>query len=177
MTSTDLIPLDAEGHIGAKADGLAGPGRVRSVTAVADEGPFRRRSSVIEDRVTDELDLHLAVQPEHRPNKEVISVVVRWRAGMRRHPVLPLRRTDRERVADLDPAVRRLPGRHQDIRSRLVDARRGNVDAERPQAERAGSAIEQRPKDAGRVEPRDAQPIDGAVWSDQGAGVTVGEEA
>ena len=51
-----------------------------------------------------------------------------------------------------------------------------HVDPERPEPERAGSAIEQRPEHAGRVEPRHAQPVDRAVGRHQRAGVTVREE-
>ncbi len=58
----------------------------------------------------------------------------------------------------------------------LVDPGARDVDPEGSEAERTGLAIKQRPEDAGRVEPRHAEPVDRPVGRHQGAGVAVGEE-
>ena len=81
-----------------------------------------------------------------------------------------------QRVAHEHPAGRRLPRRQQHVRPRLVDARGGHVDPERPEAERARLAVEQRAEHARRVEARDAQPVDRPVGRDQRARVAVRQE-
>ena len=50
------------------------------------------------------------------------------------------------------------------------------VDAEGPEPEVARLTVEQGAEHAGRVEAREAQPVDRAVGRDQGAGVAVGQE-
>ena len=52
--------------------------------------------------------------------------------------VLAVRRAHRQRVADDDPAGRRLPRRDEDVRARLVGPRGRNVDSERAEPEGAG---------------------------------------
>ena len=81
-----------------------------------------------------------------------------------------------ERVAHDDPTARRVPRRRHDVRSRLVGARRRDVDTERTQPEIPRLAVEQRPEHAGRVEARHAQPRDATVGRDQRTRVAVGEE-
>ena len=58
----------------------------------------------------------------------------------------------------------------------LVGARRRDVDAERPEAERARLPVEQAAEHARRVEAGDAQPVDRAVRRHERAGVAVGQE-
>ena len=88
----------------------------------------------------------------------------------------PSARTHGQGVADLDPARRRLPCRRHDVRPRLVHPSRRVVDPERAEPEVARLAVEQGAEDAGRVEARDAEPVDRAVGRDQGTGVAVGQE-
>ena len=71
----------------------------------------------------------------------------------------------------------RLPRRDERVGARLVGARGGVVDAERPEPERARPAVEQRAEHARRVEARHAQPVDRAVGRHQRAGVAVRQEA
>ena len=144
--------------------------------SVADQRPLRRRAAVVEDRLADQLDLDLAVEAEDRAHQHVVAVVVGRRARVRRDRVLAAPRAHRERVAHEDPAGRRLPRRQQGVGARLVDARAREVDAERPEPERSGLAVEQGAEHARRVEARDAQPVDRAVGRDQRARVAVRQE-
>ena len=154
------VALDAEGHVGAQADRLARAGRVGDVAVVADERPLPGHAAVVEDRLAHELDLDVAVDAADRPDQQVLGVVVGRRPRVRRDRVLALPRAHGQRVADDDPAARRVPRRLEDVRPRLVAAAGGDVDPERRQAEVAGLAVEQRAEHARRVEARDAQPAD-----------------
>ena len=117
-----------------------------------------------------------ALQATDRPHQQVVGVVVGRGPGVRRDLVLALTRAHRQGVADLDPAGRGLPGRDQGVGPGLVGPRRRDVDAERPQPEQPGLAVEQRAEHARRVEPGHAQPVHAAVGGDQRAGVAVGQE-
>ena len=133
-------------------------------------------AAVVEDRLADELDLDPAVEALHGAHEHVVGVVVGGRARVRRDLVLVIVRAHRQRRADDDPAVRRLPRRLEDVRSRDVHTRRRVVDAERRQSERPGTTIEQAAEHARRVEPRHAEPVDRAVRGDERPGVAVREE-
>ena len=76
-----------------------------------DQGPLRRRPAVVERRLADEFDLDGALQAADRAHQHVVSVVVGGRPGVRRDLVLGLLWTHGQRVADHDPARRRLPRR------------------------------------------------------------------
>ena len=171
-----LVALDAERHIGPQPDRHVGPGRVGAVPVIARQLPLAGRPSVIEDRIADQLDLDGPLDPTNRPDEQVVGVPVGGRPRVGRDQVLPLRRTDREGVAHLDPAGLRLPGGHEDVRAGLVGACRGHVDAERTQTEQPRPAVQQRPEHARGVEARHAEPIDRSVGRDERAGVAVGQE-
>ena len=121
---------------------------VRSV----DLRPGRRCTAVVEGGLADELDLDSAVQALHRPHEHVVGVVVGRRPRVRRHRVLVIPGTERERVSDDGPARRRLPGRLEDVRPRQVGPCRRVGDPERAEAEEARFAVEEAAEDAGSVE-------------------------
>ncbi len=152
------------------------PRRVGGVAVAVDQRPLGRRAAVVEDRLADELDLDAALEALDRAHEHVVGVVVGRRARVRRDRVLVVAGPDRQRVAHDDPAGRRLPGRLEHVRARLVGARGRVVDPERPEAEGAGLAVEQAAEHARRVEARDAEPVDRAVGRDQRARVAVGQE-
>ena len=106
----------------------------------------------------------------------MVAVLVGGRPGVRGDLVLVIARAHGQRVADHDPARRRVPRREEGVRAGLVDAGRRDVDTERAQPERAGLAIQQRAEHARRVEARHAQPVDRSIGRHQRAGVAVGEE-
>ena len=133
----DAVALGAEREVGLEADRLAGSARVGCVAAAVDHRPLRRRPAVVEGRLADELDLDAALEALDRADEHVIGVVVRRRPCVRGDRVLVLARAHRQRVADDDPAVRRLPGRLEDVRPRHVGARGRVVDPERREAEEA----------------------------------------
>jgi hypothetical protein len=90
--------------------------------------------------------------------------------------VLVFPRTDRQRVADKNPAGRRFPGRDHDVCARLVDPRRRVVDPEGSEAKASGLPIEQAAEQARRVEAGHAEPVNRPIWGHERAGVTVGQE-
>ena len=170
------VALDAERHVRLQPHRHLGAAGVGGVAVLADQRPLGRRAAVVEARLADQLDLDAAVEAQDRPHQHVVGVVVGRRPGVRSDLVLVIPRAHRQRVANHDPAGRRLPGGGDDVGPGLVDARRWEVDAERSQPERAGLAIEQHAEHAGRVEARQAEPVDRAVGRDESAGVAVGEE-
>jgi hypothetical protein len=171
------IALDAERHVGPQPHGLVGAARVgRVAVAVVDQCPLGRRAAVVERGLADELDLNVPLEAEDRPDQHVIRVLIGRRPRMGGDPVVPLRRTHRQRITHDHPATRRVPGREQDVRPGLVDPRHRHVDPERPQPERARRAIQQRPEDAWRVKPRNAEPVDCPIGRHQRARVAVREE-
>jgi hypothetical protein len=170
------VTLDAEREIGLQPDRRVGSVGIGAVTMLGD-GPLRRDASVVEHGRARQLQLDLAVEAQCGAHEQVLGVFVGRRARVRRDAILAASRAEDQRVADDRPAARRLPRRQQDVRARLVDPRRGDVDAERPEAEVAGLTVEQRAEHARRVEARHAQPVDAAVGRDERAGVAVGEEA
>ena len=103
----------------------------------------------------------------------MVGIVVRGRAGVRGDLVVAFPWAHGQRVADQQPPAGRLPRRREDVRPRLVDPRRRVVDPERPEPEVASLTVEQGAEDAGRVEARDAQPVDRPIRRDQGTGVAV----
>ena len=176
MPGADPVPLDPERHVGLEPDRHVSARRVRRVAAPVDHRPLRRDAAVVEDGLADELDLDHALEALDGAHERVVGVVVGRRAGVGRDPVLAVPRPDRQGVADDDPAGRRLPGGDEDVRPRLVDPRRRMVDPEGAEAEDARSPVQQAAEHAGRVEAGDAEPVDGAVGSDERPRVAVGEE-
>jgi len=115
-------------------------------------------------------------EAEDRSHEQVVSVVVCRRSGVRCDLVLVISRADRQRVADENPAGRRLPGRGQDIRARLVDSHRGVVDPEGPEPRASGLPVEQAAEYARRVEAGHAEPVDRPIRGHERAGVAVRQE-
>ena len=138
--------------------------------------PLAGMAAVVEPGLAYEVDLDTAVDAVGRPHERVVRILVRWRPAVGRDRVLATARSDRQRVAHDDPARRRLPRRQQRVRPGLVDPVPGHVDPERPEPEAARAAVEQCTEHAGRIEPRDAQPVDRAVRGHQRARVAVGQE-
>src|SRR5262249_26104816 len=143
VPAADAIALDAECQVRAKTDTLPGAGRVGGVSVVADERPLGGGTAVVEGRLADELDLDLSLDALDRSDEHVVAVIVRRRPRVRCDPVLTLARPHRQRVSYDDPARRRLPRRHQHVCAGLVAARCGMADAEGPDPEEPGAAIEQ----------------------------------
>ncbi len=176
VAGAHAVGLDPQLEIGHQADRLAGAGGVGGVAAAVGQLPLARRATVVEGRLADQLDLDLALQAAHGSHEDVLRVLVGRRPGVRRDPILVCRRAHDQRVVDLDPPAGCLPGRHQHVGAGLVEPPRRNGGPERSQSEHAGLAIEQRPEHAGRVEARNAQPVDRPVGRDERAGVAVGQE-
>ena len=126
-------------QIGLESNRLTRTGRIRSVAASADQRPCRLLTAIVEDRLTDELDLDAPVEALDRAHQHVVGVVVRRRSCVGRDLVLVVVRAHRQRRADDDPAVRRLPCRLDHVGSGDVHPRRRVVDAERRQPERPGT--------------------------------------
>ena len=143
------VPFDAEREVGGEAYGEPRARRVGGVPPVVGEGPGRVRAAIVEDGLADELDLDGALEALDRPDEDVLRVVVGRRPCVRRDRVLAGRRPHRQRVADDDPARRRLPGRHEDVGTGLVVPRGGMADSERAELEVPRLAIEERAEDAG----------------------------
>ncbi len=135
-------------------------------------------AAVVEDRLADELDLDAALEALDRAHEHVVGVVVGRRPRVRRDLVLVVARAHGQRVADDDPAGRRLPGRRRARSSRARTTRAvGMVDAERPEPERRRPRRSSRlPKTLGESKRGHAEPVDRAVGRDERAGVAVGEE-
>ena len=172
----DTLALDAERHVGHESDRQVAAGRVGGVALAVGERPVGGHAPVVEDRFADEVDVDVALEAQHGAHEHVVAVLVRRRAGVRRDGVLLAPRAHRQSVTDEHPARRRVPGRQQGVRAGLVDPGRGHVEAEWAEAEGAGLPVQQRSEHARRVEARDAEPVDGAVGCDEGAGVAVGQE-
>ena len=139
------------------------------MAVAADQRPLGGRPAVVERGLADELDLDLPVDALDRADEHVVGVVVGRRSRVRGDLVLVIARPDGQRVADDEPAARRLPRRHEHVRPRLVRTRRRVVDAERPEPEEPGLAVEQAAEDARGVEGGHAQPVDRAVGRDERA--------
>ena len=81
----------------------------------------------------------------------MVGVGVDGRSGVGCDLVLVILGTDRQRVADNNPAGRRFPGRDQDVRARLIDPRCRMVDPEGSEAKTSGLPVEQAAEHARRV--------------------------
>ena len=176
VAGPDPTALDAERQVGAQPHRLPGPAGVGGVPIIAHELPGGGGAAVVEHRLADDLDLHLARDALDGAHQHVVGIVVGGRPGVGRDRVLALTRSDGEGVADHRPPARRVPGGVEDVGAGLVGPGRRHVDAEGPHAEVAGLAVEDRAEHAGRVEPGHAQPGHRAVGGDEGARVAVGQE-
>ena len=172
----NAVALDPQREIRAQTDRLLRAIRVGCMAAAVDRGPFRRHAAVVEVRLADELDLDPAFEAEDRSHEQMVGVGVGGRPGVRCDLVLVIPGADRQRVADENPAGRRLPRRDQDVRARFVDPRRRVVDPEGPEPKASGLPVEQAAEHARRVEAGHAEPVDRPVGGHERAGVAVGQE-
>ena len=177
VTAARAARFDPEREVAREADRQAPARRVRQVAAPVDERPLRRSAAVVEHRLADELDLDVALDALDGAHEQVLGVVVRRRTRVRRDRVLLVPRAESQRIPHDDPARGHLPGRDEHVRSGLVRAGGRVVDAERPEPEHTGLAVEQAPEHARGVEPGHAQPVDAAVVGDEGTRMAVREEA
>ena len=172
----NAVALDPQREIRAEADRLLRAARVGCMAAAVDRGPLRRHAAVVEGRLADELDLDPAFEAEDRSHEQMVGVVVGRRPGVRCDLVLVIPGADRQRVADENPAGRRLPRRGQDVRARLVDPRRRVVDPEGPEPKASGLPVKQAAEHARRVEAGHAEPVDRSIGGHERAGVAIGQE-
>ena len=114
------IPFDSERQVRPQTNGLACAARVGCQAVTVDQRPIGRRTSVVEHRLADEVDLDLTLDALDRPHQRVVGIVVRGRARVRRDLVLVIPWPHRQRVANDDPSGRRLPRRHEHVRPGLV---------------------------------------------------------
>ncbi len=175
MPGPDPVALGADRHVSLQPDRHVRAARVGGVAVVAYR-PLRRDAPVVEGRLAGQLHLDLPLQAHRNAHEQVFGVFVGRRPGVRRDPVHAAAGAEDQRVAHDRPPARGLPRGQQDVRPGLVDACRRDVDPERPEAEVAGLAVEQRAEHARSVEARDAEPVDAPVRSDQRAGVAVRQE-
>ena len=137
MARPHLPAFDAEREVGLEANRLSCTRRVGRMAAVVDQRPRRRLTAVAKHRLADELDLDATLEALDGADQHVVCVVVGRRPRVRSDLVLVTPGPHRQRGAHENPAVRRLPGRGEDIRPRLVDPRGRMADAERGHAEHA----------------------------------------
>ena len=162
--------------VAVQPDREAGARRVGGLAPVAAHDPLGRDAAVVEQRLADQLHLDPAVDALDRSHQHVLGVVVGGWPGVRCDGVLMAARAHRQGIAHDHPAVRCLPGGDQHIRTRLVGAGGGVLDAERAKPEGSGAAVDQAAEHALAVEAGDAQPVDRTVRRDQRGGVAVGQE-
>ena len=126
--------------------------------------PARLLPAVVEDRLAVHDQLDLAVDAADHAQQDVVGVVVgRCAAVGARAVLLVVPRSDQQDLADDDPAVARAPAGLEDHGPGQVTAVGRHVDVGGSDPEVAGAAVEDRAEDAGRVEPRQAEPLDAAT--------------
>ena len=125
----DAVALDADRHVGSQPHRLARPGRVGRMAVATLHRPLGGRAPVVEGRLADQLDLHIALEAEDGAHQQVVGVVVGRGPRMWRDLVLAAARAHGQRVADQDPARGRVPRGGDGVRPGLVEPRRGHVHA------------------------------------------------
>ena len=175
VASPHPVALHPECHVGPKPDRLLLAAGVCDVPVLGHR-PAGRNPPVVEHGLAGQLHLDFALQAHRDADQHVIGVFVGRRTGVRRHEIDAPARPEDQRIPDDHPPRGGLPGRRQHVRAGLVDPGGWHVDAEWPEPERAGLAVEQAAEHAGCVEARHAQPVDRPVRCDQGAGVAVRQE-
>src|ERR1700755_934921 len=98
MTRTNPLALDAKLQVGRQAPGGPVTGYILRVPVGADHLPLALHAAVVEGRLADELDLHVAFQAEHGADEQVVPVSVGRRACVRRNRVLAAARSQRKGV-------------------------------------------------------------------------------
>ena len=148
------------------------------VVVVAGVLPAAAHAPVVEHRLADQRELHLAVDAAHGAQQDVVGVVVGRRAAVGvRAVVLVVPRADQQRVADDDPAAARAPAGLQHHRAGQVAARGRHLHAGGAEPEDARVAVQQRAEDARRVHPRQAHPLHVAARRDERGRLAVRQEA
>ena len=168
--------FDTERHVRVEAECLRRPGCIGRVCGSVEQGPAGRNVAVLEHRLTDEVDLHLAVDALRRADEDVLGVVVRRGSSVRCDGIGPAGRSDGQGVPHDHPTRWRLPRGPEHVGPGFVHPLRRHVDAVRTESERTRLAVEQAAEHARRIEPRHAQPVDATIGSHQRSGVAVGQE-
>ena len=155
-------PLNAEEHVGLELDCLIAPCRFCSVLICA-QRPFPGHASIIKRGLAHQIDLDRPAGARGGPHQRVVGILVGGRSGVRRDRIRAAARAHRQRITNDGPARWGLPRGDERVRPRFIDPVTGDSDPEWTEAETACAAVEQRAEHAGRVKPRHAQPVDGAV--------------
>jgi hypothetical protein len=100
--------FDAEQHVGPQLQRLLAPDRLGAMPICA-QRPLGRDPAVVERGLAHEVDLDRPVDAAGGPHEHVVGVLVERRSRVGGDRILPASRTDSQRVADDDPAGRRLP--------------------------------------------------------------------
>ncbi len=147
------------------------------VVVVAGVLPAAAHPPVVERRLADERQLHLAVDAADRAQQHVVGVVVGGHAPVRvRALAVVVPWADQQDVADDDPAAARAPAGLEHHRAGQVAARRRHLHAGRAQPEDARVTVEHRAEDARRVHARETHPLDSAARRHERSGLAVGQE-
>ena len=173
---THAVAFDPEREIRHEPHRLTRTARVRRMPVAVHERPLGRRPAVVECRLADQLHLDAPTEAFDGAHEHVIRVVVGRRPGVGRDRVLVTRRPHRQRIANDEPAGRRLPGRHEHVRAGLVVLCGRMRDPERAEPEEAGLAVEQASERTRRLEAGNAEPVDRPVRCDQRGRVAVREK-
>ena len=132
---------------------------------------------VVERRLAVHHQLDRAADAPHRAQQDVLGVPVHRGAAMGARPrvdVVPW--AHHQRIAHDDPAGVGLPRGLEDQAARQVAPRRRHRDTVGAEPEMARAAVQDGAEHAGRVGPRDAQPLDRTGRRDQAGGLAVGQE-
>ena len=172
--------LEPDPHVGGelkpKIDTCAA--RDRLVIAAARVLPPRRRTAVVEHRLTIEGDLHLAVDAPHGAQQDVVGVVIGGRPTVTvRELVLVVPRPDEQDIAHDDPARRCAPAGLEDHGAGQVAPGRRDTHIRGADTKTAGVTIEDGPEHAGRIQTGQAQPLDVSAGRDEGRDLAVGQKA
>jgi hypothetical protein len=174
--------LEAKPHVGGQGQPGVGVGGGRPADAlrVVPVGvlPAPRVCAVAEHRLAVEGDLDLAGDAADRAQQHVVGVVVGRRAAVRvRQFGVVVPGAHQQRVTDHQPAGRGGPAGLQHHRPRQVAPGGGHADPLGAEPEAARRPVQHRAEHAGRVHPRQAQPLHVPAGGDQRGGLAVRQEA
>ena len=156
----DTEPSSLERRLGRERQREAGGAEQDAVLHELDLVLF---AAVVEARHAFHLQAHLAADGHHAPDQPATLVRVA---------------VDRHEVLDLDDSVGRHEARDQDVRVGKVELLGHTLGHDRCDPVVAALArVEDRGEDAGRIEPRQAVPVDRAVRTDERDGVQVADHA
>ena len=140
--------------------------------------PVGAAAAVIEVGLAIEDDLNFAGHTTQRPQQHVVGVVVgrRTAVGVRSLVTIVMPGPDEQDIPHDDPAGRGRPARLEHHRARQVPVGRRNEEVGRAHPKPACVSIQDGAEDAGRVDTREAEPLDVAARRHQGHDLAVGEE-